>query len=110
MKMAFVLPSNNKDDIPKPNNPYLKIRKFEKGRFAVVRYSGNSNKSKEEKHIEQLKKWIEKKNFKSASNFMLAFYNPPFVPGFLRRNEIMIRIEPLSIDEMEWKYEKNFLW
>jgi hypothetical protein len=36
--------------------------------------------------------WIEKINMKPSGNFRLARYNPPFVPPFLRRNELLIDI------------------
>ena len=36
---------------------------------------------------------VEKNNFKPKSNFIIAQYNNPAVPGFFRRNEILVEIE-----------------
>lgn len=90
--MAFVVPSKNWNSIPKPNNPLLKIKKNEKGFFAVIRYSGASSETKERKMIGRLESWITKNGYHKVSNYMLALYNPPFIPPMFRRNEIMVRV------------------
>lgn len=90
--MAFVVPSAYWDSIPKPNNPSLRIKKFEKGTFAVVRYSGTSGKTKEHKMIGLLESWMDTNGYRKESNFILALYNPPFMPPMFRRNEILVRV------------------
>lgn len=90
--MAFVVPSANWDNIPKPNNPLLNIKKFEKGTFAVIRYSGTSGEEKERKMMGNLESLMNDHGYRKQSNFMLAFYNPPFMPPMFRRNEIMVRV------------------
>ncbi|MCF8018818.1 MAG: heme-binding protein [Vallitaleaceae bacterium] len=90
--MAFVVPSAHWDKIPKPNNPLLNIKKFDKGIFAVIRYSGTSGNAKERKMMGNLMSWMKAHGYRKASNFMLAFYNPPFMPPMFRRNEIMVRV------------------
>ncbi|WP_330684020.1 SOUL family heme-binding protein [Petrocella sp. FN5] len=90
--MAFVVPSAHWDNIPKPNNPLLSIKKFDKGTFAVIRYSGTSGSAKEGKMMEKLRSWMDQHGYKKASNYMLAFYNPPLMPPMFRRNEIMVRM------------------
>lgn len=91
-KIAFVVPGEFGDRIPQPNNPNLNIEKFHKGLFAVIRYSGLSNESKEKKKKEKLEAWIRKNEYTKRSNYMLAFYNPPFTLPMFRRNEIWIRV------------------
>ena len=93
MKMAFVVSKKLKDNIPEPNDDNLRIRKFDSGTFAVIRYSGFSNKEKESKMIKRLEEWYKGKGYASISNYMLAFFNPPFTPPMFRRNEIMVRVE-----------------
>ena len=39
-KMAFVVPGKFGQQIPEPNNPNLKVKKFDQGLFGVIRYSG----------------------------------------------------------------------
>ncbi len=94
--IAFVVPSANLDNIPKPNDPSLNIKKFEKGTFAVIRYSGTSGEAKEQKMMGLLESWIGEHKYLKQSNFMLAFYNPPFMPPMFRRNEIMVRVSQIE--------------
>lgn len=91
-KMAFVVPGKLGQHIPEPNNPNLKVKKIDEGLFGVIRYSGFSNKSKELKMTKKLEQWIFKNSYETQSNYMLAFYNAPFIPPMLRRNEIWVRI------------------
>ena len=95
MKMAFVVPGEFHERIPEPNNPNLKIKKFENGLFAAIQYSGFSNKSKESKMKKKLEEWILKTGYGIESNYMLAFYNPPFVPPMFRKNEIWVRVNKI---------------
>lgn len=91
-KMAFVVPGKFKDNIPEPNDKNLSVKEFNKGRFAVIRYSGLSNENKEYKMMKKLNDWLNQNDYVKQSKFMLAFYNAPFTPPMLRRNEIMVRI------------------
>ena len=91
-KMAFVVPGKFGDQIPEPNNPNLKVKKFDQGLFSVIQYSGFSNESKESIMKKKLELWTLKSGYKMESNYMLAFYNAPFTPPMLRRNEIWVRI------------------
>ena len=91
-KMAFVVPKEFGNQIPEPNNSNLNIKKFNEGLFRVIRYSGLSNESKELKMNEKLEEWVLKNDYKIESNYMLAFYNAPFVLPMFRRNEIWVRV------------------
>jgi hypothetical protein len=93
-KMAFVVPRKHWENTPLPNDPHLGIKSFDSGIFAVIRYSGLSNRQKENSNWELLKKWVEQKGYRRVSNAMLAFYNSPFALPMVRRNEIMVRVEP----------------
>lgn len=91
-KIAFVVPSKYEDQIPQPKDSHLTVKKFDKGMFAVIVYSGFSSKEKEIKMKNKLAQWIDINGYMRQSNYMLAFYNPPFTPPMFRRNEIMVRV------------------
>ncbi|MBN2558696.1 MAG: heme-binding protein [Clostridia bacterium] len=95
-KMAFVVPGKFGDKIPEPNNRNLNVRKFNKGMFAAIRYSGFSNKQKEEGMKKKLSEWLVSRGYGELSNYMLAFYNAPFSLPMLRRNEILVRVATVS--------------
>ena len=89
----FVMPTNyTEDTLPKPANPKVKIKKTERKLTASVTFSGTTSAKKIREYEKLLLDWIEKKNMKPYGNFRLARYNPPFIPPFLRRNEILIDI------------------
>lgn len=96
-KMAFVVPGKFGDKIPEPNNNNLTVRKFNKGIFAAICYSGFSNKSKEESMKKKLSEWLISNGYGEISNYMLAFYNAPFTLPMLRRNEILVRVNKLMV-------------
>lgn len=93
MKMAFVVPKEHWNDIPQPESKWLSLNKFESGLFGVIRYSGRSDKSKENEMKHKLEEWLNENAYSAVDNYMLAFYNPPFTPPMLRRNEILVRIK-----------------
>lgn len=93
-KMAFVVPKKHWEHTPKPNDPHLTIKSFDSGTFAVIRYSGLSNRQKEKDYLERLVEWVDQKGYRRVSNAMLAFYNSPFALPMVRRNEIMVKVEP----------------
>ena len=43
----------------------------------------------------KLESWILEKGYKIESDYMLAFYNAPFTPPMMRRNEIWLRINKM---------------
>lgn len=91
-KMAFVVPKEFGQNIPKPNNKHLSVIEFEEGYYAVIVYSGRSNESLEQQKSKLLHQWIDKNHWDVQSNDKLAFFNAPFTPGIFRKNEIMIKV------------------
>jgi hypothetical protein len=41
---------------------------------------------------EELSDWLVRNGITPKSNFVVALYNPPFIPGIFRRNEIIVDI------------------
>ncbi len=60
--------------------------------MAVLKFRGRVNHKLAQEKIEQLNEWLKKNNIKPKSNFLVAQYNHPAVPGVFRRNEILIEI------------------
>ena len=94
MKMQFYLPSKfNKDNVPKPSNPEIKILNIEGGYYAVIKYSGRSSDKNFLKNKEILEKELKKDNITILSPPIRASYNSPFTLPMLKRNEVMYRVE-----------------
>ena len=91
-KMAFILPKDNWQNIPEPNDDRLRVQPFQKGRFACIQYSGSWSSQKEQENTQKLREWLKSKNLTPQSTMMMAVYNGPYVPAVFRRNEILVRI------------------
>jgi hypothetical protein len=93
-RISFTMPSKyTMDTLPEPNDKRIKFKEVKNQRTAVLRFSGRVKDAMAYRKIEELKDIIQKKGLKTKSNFVIAQYNNPMVPGFLRRNEIIIEIE-----------------
>ena len=93
-EMSFVLPEKvAKDGAPKANNSNIAVSKRQAGRFAVYRYSGRWTEARDKKARQTLAKWAEDQSLNLTSVMEKASYDPPFTPPFLRRNEILVRID-----------------
>jgi hypothetical protein len=93
-QMGFVIPKNvAEQDVPKPTSENVQIRKRAGGRFAVMRFSGRMNRESLAKAEEQLRQWMTKKGLVGDRDAEFAGYDPPWTPGPLRRNEVLIRLK-----------------
>jgi len=92
--MAFVMPATMKAaQAPKPSDGSLMVRELEPGRFAVLRFNGGRKAENESEALIRLKAWINTQGLKAMSTPVYGYFDPPWTPAFLRRNEVMLRIE-----------------
>lgn len=92
-QMGFVLPTHVSDErVPEPSNDEVEIKKRAGGNFAVVRFSGRMNGETVTKLKEVLRLWMDDRGLVGDGDPELAGYDPPWTPGPLRRNEILIRL------------------
>jgi DNA gyrase inhibitor GyrI len=59
-------------------------------RMAVIRFSGRVTDELIAGKESELRAWLAAKGLTPAAMPVYAFYNDPFTPGFLRRNEVLI--------------------
>jgi hypothetical protein len=79
--------------VPKPSDGSVTVRDLEPGRFAVLRYSGGRNAEKESGALNRLLAWMAGRSLKGVSAPVYGYFDPPWTPAFLRRNEVMLRVE-----------------
>ncbi len=92
-RISFTMPSKyTLETLPEPDDKRIKFKEVKNNRTAVIRFSGRAKEQLAQKEIQELKKWLIKKNINPKSNFIVAQYNNPLVPGFLRKNEIIVEI------------------
>lgn len=91
--VAFIMPSEfTLDTLPNPKNDKVKIVSVPSKTMAVINYSGYFHGRKINKAKQQLNTWLEKEGVETNGDFIVAGYNPPWVPWFLTRNEVMIEL------------------
>lgn len=88
--MSFVI---LQDDIPHPTNQMLSQKTIEKARFATIRFSGTINQNTMMKEKMKLIDWLQKEQIPFEATTFVARYNSPFMPFFLRRNELWIKLK-----------------
>lgn len=92
--MAFVLPSKMKlSDVPRPADGAVQVRELPAGRFAVLRFSGGRNSRNEAEALVRLRDWLAREKLSSAASPVYGYFDPPWTPGFLRRNEVMLPVK-----------------
>lgn len=81
------------ETLPDPNNDKIKFKEVKNQKTAVLRFSGRVKKKLAMEKMEEMRKWLKKNHLKPKSSFVVAQYNNPAVPGFFRRNQIIVEIE-----------------
>ena len=94
--MAFIMPSEHVlDGLPVPDDSGIELLPVEGGVFAAMRFSGFSGHSKRDRLIAKLHRLVKKEGLLASGEPILAVYdNPTSTLPFLRRNEILLPIEP----------------
>ena len=92
--MAFVMPVKfTAENVPKPMDSTVTVRELSAGRFAVMRFSGGRNARQEQKALDELKQWMTSERIAILSPPIYGYFDPPWTPTFLRRNEVMLRTD-----------------
>jgi hypothetical protein len=91
--VSFMMPAEySMDTIPAPSDPEVAIRAIPGQRMAAIRFSGRWKAKNYDKHLEELMAWVEAKGLEVSGEPVWARYNAPFVPWFMRRNEILLPV------------------
>ena len=93
MRVQFVLPKGvTLTTAPEPIDPRVQLRVVTAGTWAVIRYSGTWSQSNYLEHLGELKASLEAAGIATQGEPVLARYNAPYTPWFLRRNEIWLAL------------------
>jgi hypothetical protein len=95
--VAFTLPSTyTLATAPTPRDPTISIRGVPPQLIACWRYSGRWTVANYRESETRLRERIKAGGLVARGDAVLARYNPPFTPWFLRRNEVLIPVAPLA--------------
>ena len=77
---------------PNPDNSDIAIETLSASRMAAIRFSGRPSQQELNQYETRLKAVLDTQHLTYAKTPIYAFYNAPFTPGFLRRNEVLLTI------------------
>jgi len=91
--MSFVMPSAyTKDNLPKPNDPIVRIKNTADEYVAVIKFGGYASDEDLKIYSEKLQSLLKENRITAFGNYRFLGYNPPF--QFIgRRNEIIVAID-----------------
>lgn len=93
VRVQFVLPRGvTRESAPEPLDPRVQLRLVPAGQWAVIQYSGTWSQSNYDEHLSLLEATLAKAGVATHGAPVLARYNAPFTPWFLRRNEIWLAL------------------
>lgn len=91
--VQFVLPRGvTLASAPEPVDDMVTLREVPAERVAVIRYSGTWSQSNYDEHLALLRAALRSADLEAAGEPVLARYDPPFMPWFMRRNEIWLHL------------------
>lgn len=93
-QMSFIVPKSvERKGAPVPGGTNVVVREMQAGRFAVLRFRGSRSGSQPQIASQRLQDWVQQHNLNAVSSPQFAYYDPPWIPSWLRRNEVMFRVE-----------------
>ena len=95
-RVGFIVPRKyNRDTVPKPTDPRVSIREVPARMVAVWRYSGRWTEENFREHEQDLRRALQSRSLDAmpGDSAIIARYDAPFMPWFMRRNEVLIPLE-----------------
>jgi DNA gyrase inhibitor GyrI len=92
-RVRFIMPREwSLDDLPRPAQDDVRLVRTEPQRMAAIRFSGRWDDELMAEHEERLRAWIAERGLETTTAATYAYYDDPFTPAFLRRNEVLIGV------------------
>jgi hypothetical protein len=92
-KVRFMMPAAyTLETLPAPRNPAVRLLALPAQRSVVLRFSGGRGEPLLAAKEAELRQFVERRGLKALGLPVFAFYDPPWTPGFFRRNEVSLAI------------------
>lgn len=92
-RVQFVLPKEvTLATAPEPIDPRVQLREVPAADWAVIRYSGTWSQANYDEHLGELRAALSNAGVVTRGQPVLARYNSPMTPWFMRRNEIWLEL------------------
>lgn len=84
--------SLSEENIPKPSETGVAVVKLKAQKYGSVSFKGTQNDKKVSENLAKLEAFIAENDYEVSGPPVYAFYDPPFIPWFLRDNEILLPV------------------
>ena len=91
--VSFVMPSGSTvGHLPNPNDPKVKLRELDTETCVAASFRGKATEELSRRKVAELREAAAKENIALSDETRICRFDPPFKPGFLQYNEIVIPI------------------
>ena len=92
-KMSLVMPKETvRIGVPAPLGSAVTLDDRPAQLVAAYRFAGTTKPERERTAVATLRAWMSSENLRPVGEPSIAYYDAPLLPGFLRRNEAMLRV------------------
>jgi hypothetical protein len=92
--VSFVMPAGSTvADMPDPNDPRVVLRQLDEETCIAASFRGRTNEDVVKRKVAELRALAAKENIALSSETRICRFDPPFKPGILQYNEIVIPIQ-----------------
>jgi hypothetical protein len=92
--MSFILPQAvNQNGAPKPKAEEVTLQPLPGMVVVSLRFKGRSNDALEKQAEAKLRDWAKQNALAVTGEALFAYYDPPWTPALLRRNEVLLRLK-----------------
>lgn len=92
-RVRFVMPSEHRlEDLPPPADGDVALQPWPAMRLAAIRFSGRADDTDFALHEAELRDWLAARDLEPDGSPFFAYYDDPWTPGFLRHNEVLLRL------------------
>lgn len=90
--VSFIMPAGRSvEELPVPGGD-VRLAAVASRVVAAVRFSGRWTDTRFEEQAARLREWVSARGLQMVGDVEYAYYNDPFTPAFLRRNEILVEV------------------
>lgn len=91
--VSFIMPEGRTvEDLPAPAGD-VRLERVGPRLVAAVRFSGRWSDKRFNTQAQRLKQWVAGQGMTPVGDVEFAYYNDPFTPAFMRRNEVMVEVK-----------------
>ena len=91
--VSFVMPTGSAfDHMPHPNDSQVRLRELDTETCVAKSFRGTATDELSRKKVQELRTSASKANIALSDEMRICRFDPPFKPGFLQYNEIVIPI------------------